>query len=87
MPDVRPRRSVLYMPGANTRALEKARTLPADALRAPYHRALSVPLPPVITSALDAPDTTAMAQRLAADIASLPARSRPRRAGAKSRAL
>src|ERR1700733_4204801 len=28
----RPRRSVLYMPGANTRALEKARTLPADAL-------------------------------------------------------
>src|SRR5260370_30414190 len=32
MPNVRPRRSVLYMPGANTRALEKARTLPADAL-------------------------------------------------------
>ncbi len=27
-----PRRSVLYMPGANERALEKARTLPADAL-------------------------------------------------------
>ncbi len=27
-----PRRSVLYMPGANTRALEKAKTLPADAL-------------------------------------------------------
>ena len=27
---VRPRRSVLYMPGANARALEKARTLPAD---------------------------------------------------------
>lgn len=30
--DPRPRRSVLYMPGANARALEKARTLPADAL-------------------------------------------------------
>ncbi|MBX9924905.1 MAG: CoA ester lyase [Hyphomicrobiaceae bacterium] len=29
---IRPRRSVLYMPGANQRALEKARTLPADAL-------------------------------------------------------
>ncbi len=29
---MRPRRSVLYMPGANARALEKARTLPADAL-------------------------------------------------------
>jgi citrate lyase subunit beta / citryl-CoA lyase len=28
----RPRRSVLYMPGANARALEKARTLPTDAL-------------------------------------------------------
>src|SRR5437016_8764088 len=29
---VRPRRSVLYMPGSNARALEKARTLAADAL-------------------------------------------------------
>ena len=29
---LRPRRSVLYMPGANDRALEKAKTLPADAL-------------------------------------------------------
>lgn len=29
---VRPRRSVLYLPGANERALEKARTLDADAL-------------------------------------------------------
>jgi len=28
----RPRRSALYMPGANTRALEKAKTLPADSL-------------------------------------------------------
>ena len=28
----RPRRSVLYMPGANTRALEKAKNLPADSL-------------------------------------------------------
>jgi len=28
----RPRRSVLYMPGSNARALEKGRTLPADAL-------------------------------------------------------
>jgi citrate lyase subunit beta/citryl-CoA lyase len=30
--DIRPRRSVLYMPGANARALEKARGLPADAV-------------------------------------------------------
>src|SRR5262245_20242655 len=29
---VRPRRSVLFMPGSNTRALEKARTLAADVL-------------------------------------------------------
>ncbi|RVU37960.1 CoA ester lyase [Hwanghaeella grinnelliae] len=28
----RPRRSVLYMPGSNTRAMEKGRSLPADAL-------------------------------------------------------
>jgi len=28
----RPRRSVLYMPGSNARALDKSRTLPADAL-------------------------------------------------------
>ena len=27
---VRPRRSMLYMPGSNTRALEKAKTLTAD---------------------------------------------------------
>ena len=30
--DLRPRRSVLYMPAANERALEKAKGLPADAL-------------------------------------------------------
>jgi citrate lyase subunit beta/citryl-CoA lyase len=30
--DFRPRRSVLYMPGANARALEKARTIPCDGL-------------------------------------------------------
>jgi len=29
---IRPRRSVLYMPGANARAIEKARTLPCDAV-------------------------------------------------------
>jgi citrate lyase subunit beta/citryl-CoA lyase len=32
MTAIRPRRSVLYMPGANERALEKAKTLPADSL-------------------------------------------------------
>ena len=30
--DLRPRRSVLYMPAANARALEKAKDIPADAL-------------------------------------------------------
>jgi len=30
--NARPRRSVLYMPGSNARALEKAKTLPADGL-------------------------------------------------------
>jgi citrate lyase subunit beta/citryl-CoA lyase len=29
---IRPRRSVLYMPGANARALEKAKTLPCDGI-------------------------------------------------------
>ena len=29
---IRPRRSILYMPGSNTRAIEKARTLPVDAI-------------------------------------------------------
>ncbi len=29
---IRPRRSVLYMPGSNARAVEKAKTLPADAI-------------------------------------------------------
>lgn len=32
MPDLRPRRSVLYMPAANERALEKAKAIAADAL-------------------------------------------------------
>ncbi len=32
MTEIRPRRSVLYMPGSNARALEKARELPADTL-------------------------------------------------------
>ena len=32
MSDLRPRRSVLYMPAANERALEKAKTIAADAL-------------------------------------------------------
>ncbi|WP_399088710.1 HpcH/HpaI aldolase/citrate lyase family protein [Streptomyces sp. BBFR2] len=31
-PALRPRRSVLYMPGANERVLEKAKSVPADAL-------------------------------------------------------
>ncbi|SFJ16505.1 HpcH/HpaI aldolase/citrate lyase family protein [Methylobacterium brachiatum] len=32
MSEIRPRRSVLAMPGSNARALEKARTLPADVI-------------------------------------------------------
>ena len=32
MTDYRPRRSALYMPGANDKALEKAKTLPTDAI-------------------------------------------------------
>ncbi len=32
MTDFRPRRTVLYLPAANARAIEKARTLPADTL-------------------------------------------------------
>jgi citrate lyase subunit beta/citryl-CoA lyase len=32
LPAVRPRRSVLFVPGSNGRAIEKARSLPADAL-------------------------------------------------------
>ncbi len=30
--ELRPRRSVLYMPAANDRALEKAQSIPADAI-------------------------------------------------------
>ena len=32
MSEFKPLRSVLYMPSANERALEKAKTLPADAI-------------------------------------------------------
>src|SRR6266566_5616700 len=31
-PMIRPRRSLLYMPGSNARAIEKARSLPADGI-------------------------------------------------------
>src|SRR5207253_8343723 len=31
-PMIRPRRSLLFMPGSNARALEKARNLPADGI-------------------------------------------------------
>src|SRR2546421_7143827 len=31
-PMIRPRRSLLFMPGSNARALEKARSLPADGI-------------------------------------------------------
>ena len=51
---LRPRRSVLYMPGSNARALEKARTLPADALIFDLEDAV-------------APDAKGTARRLAAD--------------------
>ncbi|MEM1344300.1 MAG: CoA ester lyase [Pseudomonadota bacterium] len=39
---IRPRRSVLYMPGSNARALEKAKALPADALILDLEDAVSV---------------------------------------------
>ncbi|MDQ4136686.1 MAG: aldolase/citrate lyase family protein, partial [Pseudomonadota bacterium] len=32
MTDIRPRRSVLYMPASNARAIDKARSLPADGI-------------------------------------------------------
>ena len=35
---IRPRRSVLYMPGSNARALEKAKSIAADALIAATNR-------------------------------------------------
>ena len=49
----RPRRSVLYLPGSRTRALEKARSLPADALILDLEDAVS-------------PDEKAAARRLVA---------------------
>jgi len=52
--DIRPRRSVLYMPGSNARALEKSRTLAADALILDLEDAV-------------APDAKPEARRLAAD--------------------
>lgn len=44
---MRPRRSVLYMPGANERAMEKARTLPADALILDLEDAVAPDVKPV----------------------------------------
>src|SRR5215471_12822765 len=38
---IRPRRSVLYMPGSNARALEKAKTLAVDGAVAPDAKAIA----------------------------------------------
>ena len=51
---IRPRRSVLYMPGSNERALEKARSLPADGLILDLEDAV-------------APEAKALARRQVAD--------------------
>lgn len=53
---VRPRRSVLYMPGSNARAIEKARALPADGVILDLEDAV-------------APDTKADARRQVAEAA------------------
>jgi hypothetical protein len=59
---------------------------PADTLSATYYRATRASSLPAASPAVAAPDTAAMAQRLAADIASLPARWQPGRTAAKPRA-
>jgi citrate lyase subunit beta/citryl-CoA lyase len=53
-PAVRPRRSALYLPASNSRAIEKARTLPADAIILDLEDSV-------------APDAKAEARGLAAD--------------------
>lgn len=58
-PAIRPRRSALYMPGANARALEKARTLDADVLILDLEDAV-------------APDAKALARRQVADALGAP---------------
>ena len=42
---IRPRRSALYMPGSNARALEKARALPADGTMVACHAVAEGRLP------------------------------------------
>src|SRR5262252_4877045 len=53
---IRPRRSVLYMPGSNARAIEKARTLAADGIILDLEDAV-------------APDAKAAARKQVADAA------------------
>ena len=50
----------------------------ASPFSAPSYRARGVPTLPGLSPLVDAPDTAAMAQRIAADIASLPARRQAR---------
>jgi citrate lyase subunit beta/citryl-CoA lyase len=44
---IRPRRSVLYMPGSNARAIEKARSLPADAIILDLEDSVAPPMKPM----------------------------------------
>lgn len=55
----------------------------ASPFSAASYRARGVPTLPGLSPLVDAPDTSAMAQRIAADIASLPARRQARRSGAR----
>src|SRR6516164_3723817 len=57
MPAVfRPRRSLLYMPGSNPRALEKARSLPADGLIIDLEAAATMPIDAVLLPKVESPD-------------------------------
>jgi hypothetical protein len=59
---------------------------PADTLSATHYRAMRASSLPLASPAVAAPDAAAVAARLAADIAALPARWQPRRTAAKPRA-
>ena len=52
--DLRLRRSVLYMPGSNPRALEKAKSLPADSLILDLEDAVALSAKPAAREAVRA---------------------------------
>src|SRR5215469_16703053 len=57
---IRPRRSVLYMPGSNARAMDKAKTLPVDGVILDLEAAIAAKPDAILVPKISTPDQIEM---------------------------